>query len=232
MRQEQGPKIYKVGTREWQEYLNACWQPGAQGKKNPLSEIFSFHHFFGNRCFVIAGGPSLRGFDFSRLQKEYTIGINYINKIFHPWLLVSWDKVCYDWLKTQLIKSILVMVDVSNSNFDRVFYVRSAGDYGNPTEINRIYIGTHTGYAAINLALALGFSPIYLLGFDYGPDENGNYHVTDDWGHPGDIDQRLERFKKEVDRYPEYTKGQEIINLGPTSALEGFQKMNFNEIWR
>lgn len=230
MRQEQGPKSYKVGTQEWHDYLNACWEPGAQGKKNPLSEIFQFNQFKNKRCFVVAGGPSLREFDFSRLQKEYTIGINYISKVFHPWLLVSWDKVCYNWLKTQLIKSILVMVDVSNSNFERVFYVRSAGDYGSPTEVNRIFTGTHTGYAAINLAMALGFSPICLLGFDYGPDESGRYHVTDDWGQPKDIDQRLDRFRKEVDRYPEYIKDKQIINLNPGSELKAFPFMDINEV--
>jgi hypothetical protein len=210
--------------------MNACWQPGPQGSKRPISEIFTFHQFQGKRCFVIAGGPSLRGFDFSQLEEEYTIGINKINQVFHPWILFSWDKVIYNWYQTQLIKSPVVMVDVSNSNFDRVFYVRSPGDYGVPTEINRIYIGNHTGYAAINLALALGFSPIYLLGFDYKPDKNKNYHVTDDWGHPKDIDNRLERFRKEVDRYPEYVKGQEIINLNPGSALKCFPKMNFEEM--
>lgn len=232
MRQERESKSYKVDTREWNKYINACWEPGPLGSKKPISEIFAFQQFKDSRCFIVAGGPSLRGFDFSKLKKEYTIGINFINKVFHPWMLISWDQVCYDWQKTQLNNSILVMVDVSNKNFDRCYYVRSAGEHGNPNEINRIFIGTHTGYAAINLALALGFSPIYLLGFDYGPDENGNYHVTDDWGHPEDIDQRLKRFKKEVDRYPEYVKDKKIINLSPISKLEAFQKMNFKEIWR
>jgi hypothetical protein len=227
MRRE--PKSYRVGTAEWHEYINACWQPGPQGSKKPLSDILAYNQFKNEKCFVIAGGPSLRGFDFTRLKNEYTIGINYINKVFHPWMLISWDKVCYNWLKTQLIKSILVMVDVSNSNFDRCYYVRSAGDYGRPYEIDRIFIGTHTGYAAINLALALGFSSIYLLGFDYKPDESGNYHVTDDWGHPKDIDQRLNRFRKEIGRYPEYIKDKQIINLNPGSELKSFPFMGTRE---
>lgn len=227
---KQEPKSYKIGTDEWHQYMDACWQPGPQGSKKSISEIFTFHQFQGNRCFVIAGGPSLRGFDFSQLEGEYTIGINKINQIFHPWILFSWDNACYKWYQTQLVKSILVMVDPSNLNFDRCYYVRSAGDYGAPKEINRIYIGTHTGYAAINLALALGFSPIYLLGYDCKPDKSGNYHVTDNWGHPKDIDQRLERFRKEVDRYSEYVKEQKIINLNPGSALECFPKTYFEEI--
>jgi hypothetical protein len=210
--------------------MDQCWQPGPNGSKKPLSDLFSFHQFIGKRCFVIAGGPSLRGFDFSQIQHEYTLGINKICQVFHPWLLVSWDRVCYNWYQTQLIKSPIVMVDLSNSNFDRVFYVRSASDFGNPIEINRIYIGTHTGYAAINLALALGFNPIYLLGFDYKSDGNGNYHVTDDWGHPTDIDNRLERFRKEIDQYPEYVKDTKIINLNSDSELKSFPFMSIDEV--
>lgn len=213
---------YKVGTAEWHEYMNICWEPGPRGSKRPLSDLFKFNQYEGSQCFVIAGGPSLRGFDFSKLRHEYTIGINKICQVFHPWILLSWDRVCYNWYQTQLIKSPIVMVDPSNSNFDRVFYVRSAGDFGTPTEINRIYIGTHTGYAAINLALALGFSPIYLLGFDYKPDSSGNYHVTDDWGHRKDVDETFKRFSAEVDRLPEYVKGRQIINLNPDSELKSF----------
>lgn len=220
---------YKVNSAEWHQYLEDCWQPGPRGSKKPLSEIFQFNQFQEKRCFVIGGGASLRGFDFYQLKNEYTIGINKINQVFHPWILFSWDKVIYDWYQTQLIRSIVVMVDVSNSIFDRVFYVRSAGDFGTPTQIDRIFIGTHTGYAAINLALALGFSTIYLLGFDYKPTA-GKYHVVDDWGQRPDIDQTFERFSKEVDRMPEYVKGRAIINLNPDSVLKAFAFDNIKNV--
>lgn len=218
---------FKADTAEWHQYVNDCWQPGPRGSKKPISDIFRYNQFQGKRCFVIGGGASLRGFDFSQLKDEYTIGINKINQVFHPWVLFSWDRVIYNWYQTQLIKSIVVMVDVSNSIMDRVFFVRSAGSFGIPTEIDRIFIGTHTGYASINFAIALGFSPIYLLGFDYKPTE-GKYHVTDDWGHRRDINNTFVRFKKEINEYSKYVIN--IINLNPESELKTFPTMEIREV--
>lgn len=222
-------KGYTMGTSEWNSYIESCWNPGTKGSKRPINELFNFGQFTGQRCFVVAGGPSLRGFDWSLLKKEFTIGINKICQVFTPSLLFSWDKVCYDWYQTQFINSPIVMVDPSNANYDKVFFVRSAGEFGNPTQINKIFIGTHTGYAAINLALALDFNPIYLLGFDYIPDSSNNYHVTDDWNHPPDIDQRLKRFRLEIDGYSEYAKN-EIVNLNPNSNLQTLPVADIKEI--
>jgi len=214
---------------ENQQYFDTLWQEGAKGNKKPLSQLFKFKQFAGNPCFIVGGGPSLRGFDFSLLKGKYTIGINFILKVFHPWLLMTWDKVCYDWLLYQFYTCPLVVVDVDNSYRDNCYYVRSAGRYGLPYSIDRIFIGEHMGYAAINLAIAMGFNPIYLLGFDY-ISINGNYHVTDDWGHARDADDKFLRFRKEIDQMSGYLNGNSIINLSPMSALASFPKKGIEEV--
>jgi hypothetical protein len=236
MRQESSkrhkPTEYKVGTQEWRHYLDECWQEGPHGSKKPLSHLFSFEQFKGNRCFIVAGGPSLRRVDLSKLEGQYTIGLNKACSIpgFNSWLLFTWDKVIYNWYQTQLIKCPVVVVDLDNQTRDRVFYVRSAGDYGMPTQIDRLYIGTHMGYVGINLAIALGFSPIYLLGYDF-KQMDGKYHATDDWGCKPDYDQNLKSFKEELSGIPEYLpESIEIINLNPESALDSFPFADLEEV--
>ena len=38
----------------------------------------------GKRCFIVGAGPSLDGFDFSLLEGEVTIGLNFMSVFFEP----------------------------------------------------------------------------------------------------------------------------------------------------
>ena len=50
--------------------------PFTSKNKNKLKTFFNIHK--GERCFIIANGPSLKSIDFSLLKNEITIGMNRI----------------------------------------------------------------------------------------------------------------------------------------------------------
>lgn len=135
----------------------------------------------GKDAFVIGGGPSLRTFDWSRLEHEHTVGCNDAYR-----LGSKVCKVCVlgdeEWFNCNSIKlaayatTALVVTNctaLKNARpwlrwmprLDDGLYVDALGWNGN------------TGATAINLALLFGAQRVYLLGFDMGrTPERANWH--------------------------------------------------------
>lgn len=208
--------------------LKELWAAGPRGSKKPLVSIYHYGEFEGESCFVVGGGPSLQGFDFAPLENRYTIGLNKICKLFAPWLLYAADPgviIPYFQEYGNPEKTHLVIGDIQNTKMNDVHYVRCQGFHGLPDNLDSIYTGMFSSYGAVNLAIALGFNPIYLLGFDYCIME-GKDHAFDDWGKPaGFVEHYLNRAKIEIESLAPLAAeaGIEIINLSPKSALTCFK---------
>ena len=155
----------------------------------------------GRRCFIIGGGPSLREFDWDLLKGELVIGTNRAYEFFDPSILVGLDKRFFEncWQgrygaealeKFEASKATKVWVktggeDTKKPFLDRGFTILpNAGKSGATKSITEgLKTGGNSGYCAINLALCLGATEIYLLGFDMHGDNDGNaaHHHS---GHP------------------------------------------------
>ena len=147
----------------------------------------------GRPCFVVGGGPSLRGFDFDRLKGSLTIGVNRAFEFFTPTILLAIDARFYRWvyegkygeealLKIVAYKGIKAGIRISDRHVPGVREIRSLGVSGPVVPIEQgIYHGNNSGYSAVALALALGAGPVYLLGLDFRYDgERTHFHD----GHP------------------------------------------------
>lgn len=189
------------------------------------------------RCFIIGGGPSLKGFDFSQLKGELTIAVNRAFEKLDACLMVSQDARVWGWIeqgkfgeeakkkfesypiKAWLNLGIAPFPEeiqlIPHSGFrDLVFSYKD----GLPSS-------TNSGFLALNLAICLGANPIYLLGFDMNPTEDGqtkNFHS----GYPDPTDANVykelmiptfERFAGKIEE-----KGIKVINLNPNSGLKCF----------
>ena len=192
----------------------------------------------GQDCFIVGGGKSLEQFDWSLLYDEYVIGCNdaYVQGqhvvdicVFGDtgWFGVHEDKL-YEFAHTHSKPVFTANVNIDETwvwNMKRMewgFYKDALGWNGN------------TGSLAINLALILGATNIYLLGFDM--------QLTDgksNW-HPNNIDvpstEPYERFKRcfreTCDREWQKTfPGQHVWNVTKNSALESFPKIDFDKFW-
>jgi hypothetical protein len=220
----------------WRRYHHLIWQCGPKGNKLPLNTIYQYQQFKGQRCFVIGGGPSLRGFAFNLLRNDYTIGINKIAYAFEPSMIYLTDAVLLDELqqlhKARGYKSVITLADHDNQHHDGCYYVRSAGSHGIPETLTDIYTGDHSGYGAVNLAIALGFNPIYLLGFDYCL-LDGHAHVWDSWGEPRGYEKDyLPRFLREMISLQTLTDraGISVVNLSERSALSCYPRARVEDI--
>lgn len=130
--------------------------------------------------YIIGGGPSLTGFNWSSLIGKKTIAINksllsYTNADILYWT----DSRFYNWYKSDVDKfKGLKFTLRHNTNHEGDIKVLGKSDvYGLDESGYYLCHGNNSGYAAINLAYLLGVKQIILLGYDMKNDGvKGHYH--------------------------------------------------------
>jgi len=184
------------------------------------------------RCFIIGGGSSLKDFDFDMLRGEHIIAINRaVEYVPFAEIMFSLDSQLYGWYKRHKIdgwekfesfRGLRVWVETPGGKWDNdVLLVKMAGDKGLALTLpDGIYTGGNSGYAAINLAVALGANPINLLGFDM--DREGNFHSGYPTMQRGDPKSRgwIEGMNKLAGQL--VSAGIKVVNLNPKSKLKCF----------
>ena len=155
-----------------------------------VSEILEPNQWQGKPAFVIGGGSSLRGFDFSQLQDDRwrTIGANAAYR-HNPDVVVAMDLRFLE-----LVKDRPEWRDSPSIKVVTKSCVREKKDLGGPLYWmattnddldgwSREFVGglkgtNNTGAFALQIADVLGADPIFLLGFDmYGDGKKtANYH--------------------------------------------------------
>ncbi len=150
----------------------------------------------GQRCFIIGTGPSLTTADLESLKDEVTFGTNRIYELLDK---TSWRPtyyICQDHdiirkfgSKIESIEAQTLFVPIeykerfARNNF-RYFVLQEREFYPHDASFSRnvahsISQGYTVTYGAIQLAVYMGFSEIYLIGVDH------NYSVTrDPFGRP------------------------------------------------
>lgn len=196
------------------------------------------------RCFIIGGGESLKGFDFSRLKNELVIGVNRAYEMIDCEINYAMDNNIYHWItsgklgwqakeKFENFEGFPVWLDSAGYDYPRgIFILKKLKNHRFSHSLKRgIAGGTNAGFGALNLAVCLGANPIYLLGFDM-KGRNGKQS----WWHDGYPDEQVDRvyggyihdFKGIVSELKkEHIR---VINLNPESALKCFEFGEFKDI--
>lgn len=138
----------------------------------------------GKRCFIVGRGPSLTGFDFKRLEKEFTIALNGAFLSFPAKALLFMDKEVVKKYHEQIKEFNGYIFCRESSHYHRMDMRPNVFPF--PIHDQRIqqrveyglYNGALSGLAAINLAMALDAEKIYLLGYDMNPRKDKKYFDT------------------------------------------------------
>jgi hypothetical protein len=196
-----------------------------------LADELSGRPWAGQRCFIIGGGRSLKGFDFEMLRGEHIIAINRAVE-YCPFadIMFSLDSRLYGWYRRHKIdgwekfesfRGLRVWVETPGGKWDNdVLLVRKAGHFGLSFSLaDGIYTGGNSGYAAVNLAVAMGASVIDLLGFDM--DKRGNFHSG--YPTPGG-DPKARGWIEGMNKLAGLLQSSKIkvVNLNPKSKLKCF----------
>lgn len=213
-----------------------------QGSKKPLFSVLKGGEWRGQRCFVIGGGPSLRGFDFNRLKGHGRIiacNRSFLDVLFAD-MMIAMDVDLFRWVhsgalakgavtkkeiqvKFRKFQGFKVLIELGNNRMDGIYYIHS---YRLPQVTRRfkqgIYTGNNTGVGALMAAITLGCNPIYLLGID-GKHEGKRSHYHGGYPRP----QMAVSMKSFVNHFgfvakPIKRAGIRVINLNPRSAVKCF----------
>lgn len=181
-----------------------------------------------NPIYIIAGGPSLKNFDFSKLENKETLVINkaifdvpnpktfitmdysFFNKIDkEKFKKINVDKVFianiapnYIELKNNEIIDTRTNIKYNLSIFDEIIWANNMENIGFKPE--DFCSGKNSAFGAFQLALMLGYNPIYLLGYDFIIQDTTHYHEG--------YNQDKILFQKQLDEYFNFfIKSLEII---------------------
>lgn len=198
----------------------------------------------GRRCFIIGGGPSVKGMDLSLLDGELTIGINRAYELLYPTILFGVDGQLFGWAelgqlgedskkKFQEYAGFKVWMALHKLYPNDIYLVEpdTADGYRVGTTA-KLAFKNNSGYGAINLAAALGANPIYLLGFDMHGDRHGKQKWWHD-GYPVDYGEGVyKRYIKELTNFAPvlHERGFRVVNLNPKSALRCFEFGDYKRV--
>jgi hypothetical protein len=219
-------------------------------KSRDISELYSPKIWEGKRCFLLAGGDSLKNFNYSCLAGELTVGVNRTFETFEPTVNYSMDVSFWNWLhgykaseeegrirlqKWREYSGIKLFLENPGKDFGvGTFFIKRLSERALSLSIKRgIYGGTNSGFGALSFIIAMGCKLIYLLGLDLKV--NGTSTHWHD-GYPGQTVERTSRvltnFQKVFTEFaPSIQRlGVTVVNLNPGSALDCFSKADPSSI--
>jgi hypothetical protein len=215
-----------------------------------ITDVFPSLAWRDQRCFVIGGGESMKGFDFNRLKGEHVIGINRSFEFVNTEILYMMDIVFHDQIikgtlnefakkdvkkKWDEFKGVKVMLcPVSPYPIDPTIHMirRIERKYISLDIAEGIYGGSNSGMGALMLAIAMGANPIYLLGYDLRVEQFTHWHS----GYPEQT--YFEQKEKTIrfrDGFMEFSKaikslGFRVINLFRDSGINCFEFDDVDEV--
>ena len=220
----------------------------------------------GERCFVVMNGPSLNEHDLTPLQDEIVLCSNYfyrseetVKKTEPNFYIWADSKLFLNQEKTQ---TVLSEIREACPNAKMIFNYHAYGLIGNQDDMYYSYCkhlpnsfkirSNYTfsvsnfmtvAFHAINAAIYMGFSEIYVMGLDFEP--GGFKHFADLKSNPWKPSEK--QSKEEVAglhwgyakaQYESYEladharkKGVKIINLNPQSNIRAFEFGSYEELF-
>lgn len=231
-----------------------------------LLELQNKHQ--GKRCFIIGNGPSLNHLDLTLLKNEFTFGVNAI--------YTNYDKMGF-YPSFYVVEDIFVAEDrapeINAYNHGPKFfgnylkycltdnpdtYWMNVVLYGQYKDFPRfsefaakeIYAGGTVSYLCMQLAFYLGFTEVYLIGFDHSykiPKEallkgtsitstgdDPNHFKPDYFGkgkrwHDPQVDRMEEAYKKAKLHYE--NNGRKVYNATFGGHLEVFERKDYKSLF-
>lgn len=194
---------------------------------------------------IVAGGPSLRDFDFERLRGAHVLAVKGV--IFDiPWADAGFglDMLRYrDWQEKLQDVPGRVYWAVPEDQLERtgsppsanVTFLRRLDGQGISDSAGEIYTGGTSGYGAVQVALHKRAKRIVLFGYDY----DGNFDPNAEFRHN---DQHYARKRAQsagqwaewaayfTALAPEFAKrGVDVVNACPRSTIRCFSKMTVDD---
>jgi len=184
----------------------------------------------GKRIFLIGNGSSLKDFDFSILDNDETMVMNF-GAEFYP------KAKHLLFLDLNFVKKGLKIINKFQGNIFAAYrseahirtkkkktYFFTIDPKSNPTNsFSQGLFGGNSGMAALNLALIMGCDPIYLLGYDLINEvDNIHFYSDEKYGRGGYSTKKCNSKAVDFEKFVDYFPNVKIINLNEKSNIKCF----------
>lgn len=202
--------------------------------------------FEGETAFVVAGGPSLKGFSFDRLRGRNTIAINRAHEFLDDARVLWWSDARY-WRKARETlmahaapykATCQMQYDPADAVPAEVHVYQFSGLDGFDSRPGYLRHGNNGAYAALHLAAHLGARRIILLGVDMRHGRAGETHFHDGY-EPMSKTMRETHEQNTLTRLmlpyfrtlvkPLAELGIEVLNASPESRLDCWPRVSIDE---
>jgi len=198
------------------------------------------HMWNKETAYIVGGGPSLRGFDWSLLKDKHVIAINRAYEAVPNAEVLFWMDDAFFAEHSMGLEHHKAKYKISVSPLflsnDRskelgVTLLYWEGLRGLAEDVTKVCTGKNSGYAAINLAFHFGVSKIVLLGYDMCEDTGvSHWHSGYTYNYrPRKLLKYLPWFSNLVGPLKRWNV--EVVNACPGSLLDCFPKATLEEVF-
>lgn len=198
-----------------------------------VAEVFKQGQWKGQRCFILGGGRSVNRINLEEIAGEHIIGVNLAFRLIDPEIIYAMDARLWGWIENnttgagdselfQKSNAVKVWSDITSAPLpEDIVIAPSLGRPGLSSKMSEgVACGSNSGFGALNLALLLGASEIYLIGYDFdGPRWHRGYPQGNDVGH----EYHMQCYRECVEDFKKLFPNQKIINLNKNSKLKVFE---------
>jgi hypothetical protein len=188
----------------------------------------------GQRCFIVAGGPSVAEFDLDQLKGQRVIVINSSwSRVPFADLLFFGDARWWGRYRDEVLQGFAGRIATSarGVGHPRVLRLRAHTPPGLASEPDTVAIRRTSTLAAMNLAVHLGVAQIVLVGVDNRVDHEGrtHHHAAYPWDlRATSFDEQRFDFSTIVE--PLKRLGVFVMNASPESALPFWPRAPIAEV--
>lgn len=212
----------------------------------------------GERCFIVATGPSLTTADLQALENEITFGMNAIPKLYGD---THWRPTYYGIQDCNVYEKMEEVICRAYAGADNVFVSDAIAErfsvpenfhqfpydavyHDNQLELDRyfaefspdcyamVYDGYSITYSLIQIAVYMGFREIYLLGADCSYKRGAKNHVVDSGNDDKNEEKNHDKMIVGYQKAKEYADahGIQIINCTRGGMLEVFPRRTLEDV--
>lgn len=182
-------RIFEAVIRRLENFPHLRAWKKANGNKNFWKLYHNIHK--GERCFLIANGPSLKSTDLTLLSNEITIGMNRIYLLFDEEFSTTYFTTVNELVLEQFSS------DIQGLNCDKFvnwkqrdlfgvsddlgyFLVSQAIKDGFSLDMTKgVFSGGTITYVSLQLAYYMGFKEVILIGLDHNFEDKGTPNKTE-----------------------------------------------------
>ena len=183
-----GARDLYIGVKHVTQWPMSTYHPWRRSSTKLLTQLKDVHK--DQRCFIIGNGPSLKVTDLTRLEDEFTFGLN---RIFLKFPEIGFTTTYFLSVNNLVIEQ---SADEIRGLPIPKFLTWRARAYIQPTEDTVFLYTTYTGrkfakdarerlwegatvtYVALQLAFHMGFNPVILIGVDHSFSTKGKPNTT------------------------------------------------------